>query len=327
MRPAGVTLRLAAVLSAAALAGPAAAYVRSSDRATGKALFWPTPVVPYRVSDAPSAPSPTCAAGPAGDAALDATRAAFSEWRQGCSELDLVYGGRIGDIRTGLDGAHENLVVFRKGWCSAIPQAKACMDSGAAGCGNTYDCFEDHTPGDQFIVALTSALYDPATGRIVNADIEVNGWDGLGAGSSVSAGASGPAHGWYFTCDKQAGWSQCTTYGQAGCFYIDLQNTLTHEAGHFLGLAHPCEVSQGNCKPEMATTTMYPATTPGDVEKRSLSPDDIAGVCDIYPSGGGCGCGSGGAPGAMAALLAALALRPRRRAAARRPRHATTMPA
>jgi MYXO-CTERM domain-containing protein len=315
MRLAGAALRLAAVLSAAALAGNASAYVRSSDKGTGKALFWPMPIVPYRVSSAPAAASPTCSAGPAGDPALDAARAAFSEWRQGCSSLDLVYGGRIDEVRTGLDGTHENLVVLRQGWCSTIPQAKACMDSGASGCGNTYDCFEDHTNGDRFIVALTSALYDPATGRIVNADIEVNGWDG-GAGT-VAAGTTGPAHGWYFTCDKQAGWPQCTTYGQADCFYIDLQNTLTHEAGHFLGLAHPCETNQGNCTPEMAATTMYPATTPGDLEKRSLSPDDIAGVCDVYPSGGGCGCGSGGAPGAVAALLAVLALRPRRRPASR----------
>jgi uncharacterized protein (TIGR03382 family) len=312
------TLRLAAVLSAAALGGPAAAYVRSSDKGSGKALFWPMPVVPYRVSDAPSSPSPTCAASPAGDPTLDAARSAFSQWRQGCSSLDLVYGGRIDETRTGLDGTHENLVVIRRGWCSVNPLAATCMASGASGCGNTYDCFEDQTNADRFIVALTSALYDPDTGRIVNADIEVNGWDGLGVDGSLSAGTSGPTHGWYFTCDKQAGWPQCATYGQADCFYIDLQNTLTHEAGHFLGLAHPCEIAQGSCTPEMAATTMYPATTPGDLEKRSLSQDDIDGVCAIYPSsGGGCGCGSAGAPGAIAVLLAVLALRPRRRAASR----------
>jgi MYXO-CTERM domain-containing protein len=62
---------------------------------------------------------------------------------------------------------------------------------------------------------------------------------------------------------------------------------------------------------------MYPNTDAGDVEKRSLSADDIAGVCAVYASaGGGCGCGSGGASGAGALLLGALALRGRR---ARRP--------
>lgn len=305
-------LRLAAIVSAAALATPAAAYLRSSDKGTGKALFWPTPVVPYTVSDAPAAQSPSCKASDAGDPALDAVRGSLSAWDQGCSNLELVFAGRIDEIRAGLDGTPENLVVFRQGWCSAIPLAKACMDSGASDCGNVYDCFEDHTQADQLIVALTSVLYDPDTGRIMNADIEVNGWDGSDGTVSPTA-SGGPAHGWYFTCDSQVT-TLCTTYGQADCIYIDLQNTLTHEAGHFIGLAHPCELSLGNCTPAMQTTTMYPATTPGDVQKRTLSPDDIAGICAIYPSnGGGCGCGSGGAPGAFAALLAVLALRPRRR--------------
>jgi uncharacterized protein (TIGR03382 family) len=318
MSLASAGFRLAAVLSAAALAAPAAAYLRSTDKGTGKALYWPTPVVPYVVSDAPAAQSPTCTASDPGDLALDAVRLAFSAWAQDCSNLELIFAGRIDEIRAGLGGTPENLVVFRDGWCSAIPQAKACMDSGAPDCGNVYDCFEDHTPGDQAIVALTSVLYDPDTGRIVNADIEVNGWDGLGLSTSVLPGAAGPPHGWYFTCDKQNGWPQCATYGQTGCFYIDLQNTLTHEAGHFIGLAHPCELSLGNCTPAMQATTMYPATTPGDVQKRTLSPDDVAGVCAIYPSsGGGCGCGSGGATGAIAALLAVLALRPRRRVGGR----------
>jgi uncharacterized protein (TIGR03382 family) len=314
-------LRVACVLAAAALAAPAAAYVRSRDRSTGQELYWPMPVVPYHVSDAPAAQSPTCAAGAAGDPALDAARAAFSAWGQGCADLELVYAGRLDEIRVGVDGAHDNLVVFRRGFCSTNGDGgAACMASGASGCGNAFDCFEDHTPGDRFVVALTSVLYDPTTGRIVNADLEVNGWDGQ-AGGPVSAGSSGPDHGWYFTCDKQPGWAPCTTYGQGGCFYIDLQNTITHEAGHFVGLAHPCgDAGEPTCSsdPSFAQTTMYPVTTPGDVAKRTLSPDDVAGVCAIYPdSGGGCGCGSGGVPGAIALALALLALRPRRRATRR----------
>jgi hypothetical protein len=51
----------------------------------------------------------------------------------------------------------------------------------------------------------------------------------------------------------------------------------------------------------------------GDLAKRTLSPDDVAGVCAIYPSAGGCGSGPGAGPGALAALLALLALRPRLR--------------
>jgi hypothetical protein len=310
----GWSLRLAAAACAAAFALPAAAFVRSSDRSTGKALFWPMPVVPYHVSDAPAAHAPSCAATAAGYPALDVARTAFSAWNQAGANLELVFAGPLTDVRTGIDGPHDNLVVFRQGFCSANPDALACMNGAGSDCGNTFDCFEDHTPGDRFIVALTSVLYEPGTGRIVNADIEVNGWNGV-SGPPLSGGASGPANGWYFTCDRPA--SQCTTYGEAGCFYIDLQNTLTHEAGHFIGLSHPCgDPGLPSCASStgFAETTMFPQTTPGDVAKRSLSADDVAGIRAIYPDGGGCGCGSGGAGAGLAALLAVVAWRPRRRA-------------
>lgn len=317
MSRAGWWLRLAAAACAAALAVPAAAFVRSSDRSTGKALFWPMPVVPYHVSDAPAGQAPSCAATAAGYPALEVARTAFSAWNEAGANLELVFAGAVTDVSTGIGGPHDNLVVFRRGFCSANTEGgQACMLGGGDDCGNAFDCFEDRTPGDRFIVALTSVLYEPGTGRIVNADIEVNGWNGL-VGGPLSGGASGPANGWYFTCDPQPGGSMCTTYGQANCFYIDLQNTLTHEAGHFIGLSHPCgDPGLPSCaNAGFAETTMFPQTTPGDVAKRSLSADDVAGIRAIYPdAGGGCGCGSGGAGAGVAALLAAVALRPRRRA-------------
>src|SRR5512138_3440418 len=107
-------------------------------------------------------------------------------------------------------------------------------------CGGIYNCYEDH--GDWSTVALTTVVYDPNTGRVFDADMEVNGWDGAGTGTPLqSQTGQSAAHGYYFTCDLRPGWSACTTYGQTGCFAWDLQNTVTHEAGHFVGLAHPCE--------------------------------------------------------------------------------------
>ena len=95
-----------------------------------------------------------------------------------------------------------------------------------------------------------------------------------------------------------------TTYGQTGCAYMDLQNTVTHEAGHFIGLAHT----------QVSGATMNATTAPREVSKRDLASDDLAGVCAVYPhASGGCGCGAGGAFGAASLLLALLALRPRRR--------------
>ncbi|MCA9545141.1 MAG: matrixin family metalloprotease [Myxococcales bacterium] len=52
----------------------------------------------------------------------------------------------------------------------------------------------------------------------------------------------------------------------------DLQNTLAHEAGHFLGLAHSAE----------AEATMYARATPHETKKRDLHLDDVQGVQRLY---------------------------------------------
>jgi hypothetical protein len=86
----------------------------------------------------------------------------------------------------------------------------------------------------------------------------------------------------------------------AGSDAYDLQAILTHEAGHFLGLAHATET----------TSVMYAYYKPGNVV---LTPDDVAGFCAIYPqsaksSSGGCATSprAGGAGGGGALLLCAL---------------------
>ncbi len=317
--------RVGVSLAAVLFAAPAAAYVRTTDKTTGKALFWPIPAVAWHLNrDWPNT-SPTCAATAAGDPTLDAVRASFSAWEQPCADLRLVFGGTTGEIRTGFGGASEDIVVFRRGWCSQNPAATAdpCFTDPDVDCGGIFDCFEDDCPAGTSsctswgIVALTSVLYDPNTGRIMDADIELNGWDGLDAGTVIGVP---PSHGWYFTCVDPAG-PPCARYGQDNCAFMDLQNTVTHEAGHFIGLAHPCgNAGLPSCtsppptgEVPYAERTMSPTTTVGEVTKRSLSADDIAGVCAIYPEPkGGCGCGSAGAGGTVALLVAALALRRRR---------------
>ncbi|MBI5547059.1 MAG: matrixin family metalloprotease [Deltaproteobacteria bacterium] len=108
----------------------------------------------------------------------------------------------------------------------------------------------------------------------------------------------------------------------AGGIYDDVQNVLTHELGHALGLAHS----------EIAQATMYPASPRGETSKRALQADDIDGVRALYqpsstapvptnPAEGvqgvargmasvGCSSsGEGAAPMAVGLLMAALALR------------------
>ena len=64
----------------------------------------------------------------------------------------------------------------------------------------------------------------------------------------------------------------------------DVQNTVTHELGHVLGLDHPCGSDPACSGAEyLKETTMYQNAPVGEVKKRDLTKDDIDGVCAIYP--------------------------------------------
>lgn len=88
----------------------------------------------------------------------------------------------------------------------------------------------------------------------------------------------------------------------------DIQNTLTHELGHALGLAH---------NPSEPEAVMYPMAHPGEINKRTLSADDRTGLAFLYPEppaseelpepAQGCSQGAGGlVPLAVLSLLALL---------------------
>jgi len=83
--------------------------------------------------------------------------------------------------------------------------------------------------------------------------------------------------------------------GASGCsggYYIE--DVITHELGHGLGLDHSSFIDSTG-----ATATMYPSTGYCDQNFRTLSSDDIDGVRALYPngvSGGGGGSTSNSAP-------------------------------
>jgi MYXO-CTERM domain-containing protein len=95
--------------------------------------------------------------------------------------------------------------------------------------------------------ALTTVWHNTGTGEIYDADIEIN--EQIGTYTSCPSG-SGCADG-----------------------RIDLQNVLTHEAGHFFGIAHS----------DVMNSTMWWMANAGDVDKRVLRDDDAAAVCTVYP--------------------------------------------
>jgi hypothetical protein len=93
------------------------------------------------------------------------------------------------------------------------------------------------------LLAITSLTYDRQTGLIVDADIEINDWKHLFSAGPVAID------------DRN-----------------DLENTLTHELGHFLGLDHSSD----------SDATMFGQAPDGEDKKRDLLQDDIDGICDLY---------------------------------------------
>lgn len=326
-----MSARVAALLALTLAAVPARAFEQTRDKNTGVGLRWRTSSVPWFLNANRAASSPSCQASGMVDPAAAAVRASFATWeaatRQGesapCSTLTLPYAGSSGSIAIGLGTTAEHLVVFRSGWCSANAQATADACYADATCGNKYNCFDDQGGLGRNVLALTTVMYAPSTGTIADADMEVADWGG--ASGTIT---SPPPDGWYWTCLDSSGPPACGTYGQDGCAFMDLQNTVTHEVGHFIGLAHPCESERGDCTAAMVPTTMYPSAAPREIEKRTLDRDDVEGICTIYAvsqpitgggDGGGGGCGAGGAtPGGLVAVAFALGLLRLRRRAGRR---------
>jgi hypothetical protein len=120
-------------------------------------------------------------------------------------------------------------------------------------------------------------------GHIVDADMEINGlnhyWMNLDPGVVVTVGG-----------------------GNIDVDVYDLQNTLTHEFGHLIGLDHTCyrydPASPTKLRPKdnagkdvpdcvdapasVMNTVMFDSAVAGETSKRVLSADDSLAVCEIY---------------------------------------------
>lgn len=94
-------------------------------------------------------------------------------------------------------------------------------------------------------LALTTVTFSLDTGEIFDADLEVNSTEQI----------------------------ELTLTDDPTESRYDLLSILTHEAGHMLGIAHSPEPG----------ATMKVEYVPGDLELRSLSPDDQAAICAAYP--------------------------------------------
>lgn len=94
-------------------------------------------------------------------------------------------------------------------------------------------------------LAKTSVTYNDKTGEIYDADIEIN-----------------------------TSYNEITITDDPAEIEYDLQAIMTHEVGHFIGIAHSPNPS----------AVMFASYSPGDTAQRTLHPDDVEAVCAIYPS-------------------------------------------
>jgi hypothetical protein len=111
---------------------------------------------------------------------------------------------------------------------------------------NTIIFIEDwkarHLPEDAF--GLTLVWHNGHTGEIYDADMQLNE-------------TIGP----FAICD-----------GECLEGTVDLQNVVTHEAGHFFGLGHS----------RVRGATMSASAAVGETSKRDLAQDDRNGLCSVY---------------------------------------------
>lgn len=95
-------------------------------------------------------------------------------------------------------------------------------------------------------LGLTTLTFDPDSGEIYDADMEINGTVALAASDPVPPAGN------------------------------DFMSIITHESGHFFGMAHSNDSS----------ATMYAHYTPGSTYMRNLTADDVTGICSIYTPNG-----------------------------------------
>jgi hypothetical protein len=289
-----MSLATAGAVLAVTLLGSTAPYVRSRVD-TGVAsdpnahCFWweGGSTLTYHQSQAGNAAT-------TGDTEFTAIRNAFSTWQQvmdQCGSLKLVEGTRVASRDVGYDqstgAVNQNLILFRDISCDlAAPSGDPCRQEGF--CGNKYDCWWYPTG----TIALTTSTYDTNTGKLYDSDVEFN------AARFVFTAVDSPV------CTSQPYSQNCVAY--------DVQNTMTHEAGHVIGLDHT----------DAPGSVMNPTAPAGETSKRSIDSGSRSFVCDVYPQGrqavdcvaskpkptGGCSATGAAGTGLLGAAVVALGL-------------------
>lgn len=244
-------MTLAPFILALALGQSMDPYVRSrvtSQDESTQCLYWTAPRITWQQS---SVGNPQTA----GDTEFTAVRDSFKSWQDvfaNCGNLEIVEGPVVDDRAVGYvqQGDNRNLVLFRTRRCSdVVPSGATCRDEDT--CANEFDCW-DHGDGT---IGITLTTYDERSGIIYDSDIELN------------------AAAFTFTTANSGG--TCGPINTTNCVSTDVQNTVTHEVGHFIGLDHT----------DASGSTMNPRAPPGETAKRIVDSGSASFVCAAYPRG------------------------------------------
>ena len=250
--PPPTTIRRAAPFAlvvglAAVLAAPAAAYVRTRSPDGKFPLLWSDPRVTMTLRT--SGPQIVTAAD-----FIGAARRSAATWSDPALSTSLAFAiDATSDAPSGTHFDQVNAVSFRT------------------------DSWKEPMYPEQALALTTVWSQD---GLIVDADTEIN--------------AADPRFQWGVLPDDPA---QAALAAE-----VDLQNALTHEFGHVIGLSHPCTLADPPARPEtddqgapvlscsdpalpasVRDATMFPSSEAGSIAERTLSPDEIKAVHDLYP--------------------------------------------
>lgn len=258
-----------------------------------RCLYWRAGPITWNLSSPGTADLPDTEA-------FGAIRASFGRWQSvmaSCGNISLTEGAQSTSRRIGYDpesSDNENLVIFRERDCDEVaPANDPCWANET--CANRFDCWFY----SRDVLALTTNTYDIKSGEIYDADIELNTANHEFTTNDVP-------------CNRVSK-TECPCPPGVECVQTDVENTMTHEIGHFVGLAHTGDPA----------STMFATAPLGETQKRELDPDSAEFICDAYPAGfppKNCvlqpasselgqtpgGCSGGGGPTVLA--LAALAL-------------------